>query len=336
MALIRGEDLNVGVGVENPSTRGINVVAQKWVPGRAPAGVNVEVVKTLIKETKASGIMSQGSEVVQRKAIGGLEFNVKSESIGYFLKSLLGKCTTSVVAGSVNSHLFEILLNSPQFPTLTMLLSQPDHQDYEYPGALIKSLEIRTPVDDLANGTLEMVAWDEEESGETQTPTFASTDYIFRNYDVEIKIAANLAGLAAAEALATKEFSLNIANNGKENQPIGSITPTDTLAGLLEIGGNIVLDYEDDTYHDLYMAGTYRAMQITLTRSDIDIGGGSNPTITIQLARVSFETSNPDRPIDDIVKDGFTILAHYSDTDSEAINITVVNTVEDYDYDVQS
>ncbi len=30
--------------------------------------------------------MSQGSEVVQRKAVGSLEFNLKSEMIGYILK----------------------------------------------------------------------------------------------------------------------------------------------------------------------------------------------------------------------------------------------------------
>ncbi len=334
MALLRGEDLNVGVGVENPSARGVNVVAQKWVPGRSPTGITVEVIKSLLKETKASGVMSQGSNVMQRRASGPLEFNVRSESIGYWLKSLLGKSTPSVVAGSVNDHLFEVLINNPQFPTLTVLLSQPLHQDYEFPGALCKSIEFRTPVDDLVNATVEIVAFDQEESGDTETPTFDATDYIFRPYDVEIKLATNLAGLAAASAINVKEFSVAIANNGREQQHIGSVIPTDTIAGLIEIAGNLVLDYEDDTYNDLHVAGTYKAMQIKMTRSDIDIGGGSNPTITIQLAKVSFEASSPDRPIDDIVRDSLDFTAHYSDDDSEAINIVVRNTVDDYDYDV--
>jgi len=330
MSLLKGEDLSLGIGAEE--IRGTVVDPQQWVPARTPTGINVEVVKALIKETKASGIASQGSEVVQRKAVGTLEYNLRSEGIGYVLRSLIGKCTTSVAYGTVNSHLFEILANNPQFPTMSLGLSQPGQQDYSYNGALIKSLELRTPVDDLVNATIEFEARDEAEHV-NYTPAYVSTDYMFRPFDVEIKIATNLAGLAAAAAISVKELSLKIANNGRAQQNIGSITPTDIIANLLDISGSLVLDYEGDTYHDLYKDGTYRAMQITLTRSDIDLGGGYNPSIIIQLARVSLETSSPDRPLDDIVRDGFDFVAHYSDTDEEAINVVVQNTVADYDHD---
>jgi len=328
--LLKGEDLSLGIGAEE--IRGTVVDPQQWIPARTPTGINVEVVKAMIKETKASGIASQGSEVVQRKAVGSLEFNLRSDGIGYVLRSLIGKCTTSVAYGTVNSHLFEILANNPQFPTMSLGLSQPGQQDYSYNGTLIKSLELRTPVDDLVNATIEFEARDEAEH-ENYTPEYVSTDYMFRPYDVEIKLATNIAGLAAAEAISVKELSLKIANNARTQQNIGSITPTDIIANLLDISGSLVLDYEGDTYHDLYKDGTYRAMQITLTRSDIDLGGGYNPSIIIQLARVSLETSSPDRPLDDIVRDGFDFVAHYSDTDEEAINVVVQNTVADYDHD---
>ena len=332
MSLLKGEDLNLGVGMEDPASRGTLVTPQGWIPARTPTGINVEVIKALIKETKASGIMSQGSEVVQRKASGSLEFNLRSELIGYILKSLIGKCTTAPVYGSVNSHTFEILANNPQFPSLSLGLSQPGQQDYGYNGALVKSLEIRTPVDDLVNATIEFEARDEAEASD-YTPAFVDTDYLFRPYDVEIKLAANIAGLSGANAINMKEFSLAIKNNGRAQQNIGTITPTDLIANLLEIDGSMMIDYEGDTYHDYFKDGTYRAMQITLTRSDIDLEGGYNPSIIIQLAKVSFESSNPDRPIDDIVRDSLNFIAHYSDDDSEAINIVVQNTIEDYDND---
>lgn len=332
MSFLRGEDLNLGIGMENPSARGTLVTPQGWIPARTPTGINVEVVKAMIKETKASGISSQGSEVVQRKASGNLEFNVRSELFGYILKSLLGKCTTSSVYGSVKSHLFEILPNNPQFPTLSLGLSQPGQQDYGYNGALVKSLEIKTPVDDLVNAVIEFEARDEAEHAD-YTPAFQATDYLFRPYNVEIKLAANLAGLAAASAISVKEFSLAIKNNGRSQQNIGSITPTDLIANLLEITGNLAIDYEGDTYHDLHKNGTYKAMQIKLTRSDIDLEGGYSPTITIQLAKVSFESNSPDRPIDDIVRDNLQFTAHYSDTDAKAITVTVQNTIADYNND---
>lgn len=329
MSIILGENLVIGVGAE--STRNTAVAPESFVEGRTPTGINVEVVKALIKETKASKNASQGSEIVQRKAGGGLEFNLKSETVGYLLLSLLGKSTPSVVSGSVVDHLFEILPNNVQHPTLTFFLSQLSQQAYEYPGAVVTSLEIRTPVDDLVNATFEMMATDEDEyAGSPVSPTYSSTNYIFRPYDVEIKLAANVAGLAAADAVNLKEFNISINNNGRSQQHIGSINPTDTIAGLFEIGGSLTLDYEDATYHDIYRDGTYKAMQIKLTRSDIDLGSGNNPTLTIVLPKISFEASNPDRPIDDIVRDSFDFLAHYDETEEEVINVTLRNTIADY------
>lgn len=335
MTLIRGEDINIGVAVENPATRGTWATPQAYVSGRTPTGINVEVIKTLLKETKASGLSSRGSEIIQRRASGPLEFNVRTETLGYFLKSLLGKCTTSVVAGSVKDHLFEVVASNPQYPTLSLALAQTGGQDYKYKGALVKSLELRTPVDDLVNGTVEFIAIDEEETT-TLTPAFVATDYLVRPWEVEIKIAADIAGLAAAAAINVKEFTIGIANNARPQQHIGSITPTDNVAGLIEIGGDLALDYNDDTYHDLFVAGTYKAMQIKATRADIDLGAGNNPTITIQLAKVSLESYDPDRPLDDIVRDQFKFMAHYDDDEAEGINIVIRNTVADYDYDAVS
>ena len=335
MTLIRGEDINIGVGIENPAARGTYVAPQAYVSGRTPTGIKVEVVKTLLAETKASGIRSRGSDIIQRRASGPLEFNVRTETLGYFLKSLLGKCTTSVVSGSIKDHLFEVVASNPQYPTLSIVLAQTGGQDYKFKGSLVKSLELRTPTDDLVNATVQFISIDEEEVA-TLTPAFSDTDYRLRPWECEIKFAADLAGLGAASAVNLKDFALSIENNARPQQHIGSITPTDNVVGLIEIGGDVTLDYNDDTYHDLYKDGTYKAMQIKATRTDIDLGGGLHPTITIQLAKISLETYDPDRPLDDIVKDKFKIVGHFSDDDAEAINIVIRNTVADYNYDAVS
>ena len=39
MAYLRGEDINIGVGMENPSNRGTIVAPQVWIPGRTPTGI---------------------------------------------------------------------------------------------------------------------------------------------------------------------------------------------------------------------------------------------------------------------------------------------------------
>lgn len=329
MTLLKGESVNLGIGMEDPAARGTFVTPQNFIPARTPNGVNVDIIKTLIKETKGSGIASQGSEIVQRKAVGDLEFNLRSESIGYILKSLLGACSSAVAETTAYDHTFSVLLNNPQYPSISLALHQATLQDYAYKGALAKKLEIRTPVDDLVNATVGFEAIDEDEHADF-TPAFQSDDYVFRPQDVTIKLATNLAGLAAAPAINVKEFSLSIDNAGKAQQNIGSVTPTDILANILEIVGSMAIDYEGDTYHDLVKNGIYKAMRIELERSDITIGATSHPKIVIDLARVSFETNTPDRPIDDIVKDSLDFVAHYSDTDSKAITIIVTNEMVDY------
>lgn len=334
MSILLGESINIGVGIENPSARGVAVAPQGFIAGRTPAGVNVEVTKTLIKETAGKGIVSQGSEVVQKKALGSLEFNLKSETIGYLLKSLLGKCTTTTVLGSVKSHKFEVLQNNPQFPTLTLALSQTSNfQDYEYRNALVKQLEISTPVDDLVNATAEFIAVDEEEQS-TFDVSFSETDYIFKPQDVQIKLADNVDDLEEAEPINVKEFSISINNNAKEQQHIGSLTPTDNIAGLIEITGELLIDYEDTTYHDYYKDGSYKVMQIIIENKDVEYDeAGNTPKLTITLATISFEGLEVDRPLDDIVKEKLTFNAHYSAEEDEAINIVLQNTVADYDYE---
>jgi hypothetical protein len=334
---MRGEEINLGIGIENPATRGTAAEPQAFIPARTPSGINVEVTKVPLKETKVSGVASRGSVIVQRKATGNLEFNLRSETIGYLLKSLLGKCTTTTHLGSVKKHLFEILLSNAQYPTVSLAMAQGGtNQDYIYNMALVKSLEIKTPVDDLVNATAEFVGADEAEHAGF-TVAFQDTDYYFRPQDITIKTAADVAGLAAAEAQDIRELSITITNNAKESQVIGSVTPADMIANIIDIGFEITMDYAAKSLHDAYKAGAYFAAQITLERTDIDFDVSHNhPKIVITLAKCSIEQYSQDRPLDEIVKDKITATAHYDEDEEEAINIELYNTVADYDYDAVS
>jgi hypothetical protein len=329
MAYILGESVNIGLGVE--STRGTAVSPQAWIAGRTPTGVRPVVDKVLVAETKGSRITSQGSEIVQKRVEGNLEFNLKNETIGWILKALMGTVNSATKGGetTVYTHEFSIALNNPQNPSLTLALSQPNFQDYKYNLVVPSSLEIETPIDDLATATVEFVGA-EEETATDYSPAFSGDDYYFRNHDVTIKIATDVAGLAGASEMKTKEFSLSVVNNARTNQNLGELNPSDVLALMFEITGSMTLDYTNETYHDIYTAGNYRAMEISLVRSDITIGNASNPTITITLPKVSFEDLSPDRPIDDIVTSAIDFTAHYDNDEASAITVDIVNELSDY------
>jgi hypothetical protein len=326
MGYIKGEDINLGVARE--TVRGTPETPSAWVPARTPTGVRVMVEKTPIRETKGTGINSQGSTIVQKRSEGDLEFNVRNGSIGFFLLSLLGKVTTSA-NGAVYDHLFEVLTGNAQYPTLTLGMAQLGQQDYEYERVLVNSLELRTPVDDLINATVGFIGVDEATHAD-YSPSYGSDDYFFRHYDVTLKIAADVAGLGAASALKVKEFSLSINNSGRVNQNISELNPGDVLALMLEITGGMKIDYDGETHHDLYVNNTSRAMSITLTRSDVDIDTGVNPQIEIILPNITYTSWTPERPLDDIVTQDIQFTAHYDDAEAEAIHVTVTNEIANY------
>lgn len=330
MAYLKGEDVNLGVARE--TTRGTPETPTQWIPGRTPTGVRMLVETAPIRETRGTGIGSQGSVVVQKRTEGDLEFNVRNNSIGMLFLSLLGTVNTSAAGTGAYSHVFTVLTGNPQFPVLTLGLSQLGQQDYEYSRCLVTALEIRTPVNDLVNATVSFVGAAENTHAD-YTPSFATDDHYFRHYDITLKIASNVAGISGASALKVKEFSLSIVNNGRVNQNVSELVPGDVLAILHEITGSLRIDYQDETFHDLYAAGTYRALQIEMKRTDIDIdtgGGTQNPTVSILLPKVSFTAREQDRPIDDIVSETLDFTAHYDEAETKAIQVTVVNTTANY------
>ena len=332
MSYLLGESINLGVGGESAAARGTGVTPSIWIPARTPSGIRPILEKVLLRETRGSGIMSNASEIVQKRAEGDLEFNLRLNSIGWIFQSLLGSSTPvakSAPNASVYDHTFSVLLNNPQHPTLTLGLGAPNQQDYEYANAVVNSLEIRTPVDDLVNATVGFIAKSEATHAD-YTVSFATSDSYFRQQDVSIKIANDTTGLAAATPIKLKEFSLAINNNARPDMNIGSLTPNDVFAMLMEIGGSCTIDYQGTTYHDLFTAGTSQALQITMTRTDLTIGSSANPTLVITLPKITFEDLSPDRPLDDVATDKIKFSAHYDATTAKAISVVLTNLITTY------
>jgi len=326
----RGEDIVIGVGIEE--TRGTRVDPQIWIPGRTPTGVKLVVDKTLLKETRASKMASQGSEIVMKRAEGDLEANVRDVSIGFLLKSLLGKCTSASKQGDATAyeHKFEVLPNNPEHPSLTLALSQPV-QDYDYLLALVSEMKLNIKPDDLINAVFSFVASEEAEKGTpAYVPALTAADYIFRHQDVSIKIAANVAGLAAASPIGVKEFALDVKNNAGADQNVGEINPGNVLASTIEATGNFSLNFAAKTMHDYFDDNDTKALQIIIERLDKTVGASSHPKLVITLPNITFEGWNPDRPIDDIVKEGIDFTAHYDETAEEGIDIVLTNGRTDY------
>lgn len=322
--LIIGENINLGIGVE--SVRGTPVAPEAFIPARVPTSVRVVKEKTMIKETKGTKVSSQGSVITQSRVEGDLEFNIKNGSFAYLLKSLLGKVTTTTVETGVYNHKIEIDPNTVQNPSLTLAIAQEGLQDYQIPNAVVSNLEVSVPMDDLPYATVSFIGQKENEVSD-YTPAFLAEDNNFNHYDVTVKIADTVGDLDEASGKCIQELGLTIANNARVRNCLSSVNPVDVLALLFDIQGTMVVDYEDSVFHDLYDSGAYRAIEVSMVRSDVLIGATANPKITFTYPKVSIESYDRDLPIDDIVKENITFQAHYDDTEGKAIEINIVNEI---------
>lgn len=322
------------MGVATEGTRNSFTSPADFIPGRSPSGIQVQTEKTLIQETRGSGMNSQASEIVREWAEGDLEFNVRSETIGYILYSLFGS-VSSAEDGSdtgVYHHTYSIKANSPLFQTLSLALAKEEansnFQDYGYVGSVVSSLELETPVDDVVNATASFMATEETEQSDF-SPAYQDADKLFNHRDAKIELADSVGSLGG-NGQDLKEFSVTIENGAERNDLIGSDHPEEILAKIVEVTGSLSADYEDETFHDIYTGGNYKAMRITMTRSDVTIGSSSNPKLELTMPKVSFEGLDNDRSIDDIAMEDVDFTAHYDSGEGYGVEAVLTNEVTSY------
>lgn len=327
MTLVRGEQYAVGVAVE--ATPGTFATAQDYVRTREPAGIQTVVEKVDIKETKATGVASQGQVVTMKKVEGDLALNLRFRTVGYFLKSLLGSVSSEAEAGETAVYRHTISLNpAVAQPTLSLSLARGDFDHKQVKGAVVSKLNLSFPVDDLINGTVSIKA-----RGETTTTDFtaaySSTDHIAPHQMVTLKIADDVDSLSGASAINVTNLSIDLDRGTREQLSVSSDAPIGHLAKLLAVTGSFSMDKVADTYQDLAIANTSKAVQISVVNTAEEIGEGSNPELTFVLPNVTFMTSET-RPLDDVVTEEVTFTAHYDDTEAMAISTSLVNEKANY------
>jgi len=190
MPFLKGEDVQMGVAVEG--TRGTFTSPESFIPLRTPTGLQPITEDVQIEEAVGSGVDSQGREVVQKRAEGDIEFNVRNTTITYILYSLLGSISSSLYNSETNvyEHVLTYLTDNPQHPSLSYALSQGgssnSFQDYQYTNGAVQSFEMTIPVDDVVNATATIMAVDESTASDF-SPSIAGDDYLFNHYDVVVE-----------------------------------------------------------------------------------------------------------------------------------------------------
>ena len=318
------------VGIAKETNRGTaESAATFWIPF---SELGIEEKDNKIFEEQAYGVIedSIGSTITKQWAEGSLKAPIGDKHFGLILLATLGSVSSGVHAGEsiVYDHIFSVQQGA-QHQALSLFLEDPlAGQDYKHALGVISSLEITYEPGAFIGYKGNIRA--KKGSTATLTPSL-TTEGKFTHKHFTFKIASNLAGLAVGSAIALKSLTLTITKNLEDDDVLGSITPNDFLNKQFTIEGKLEALWQNESdFKTNTLAGTAKAIRLDLVNTDTTIGSAANPTVRIDLAKVTFTEITRPIQINEMVKQSVSFKAHYSTSDAKMITALITNLVSSY------
>ncbi len=281
--------------------RGVIGIAKEAVRGSGGTAPTFYMPRTTIsfddktetaREQEALGVIADSDAlfVTQKMAEGDVEFEVDDRIIGIILTSLLGASPSK--SGS-NPYTYTYTLSqSNQHQSLSILYQDPDFTKI-FPLAVVDAIKITIDQNAIVKCS---VTFKSRVSRDwtTVTADFTALGSKFLHQHLAFRLASTVGGLAASTPISVKSLELNIKANTVFDTVLGTVEPEDILNGSFAVEGNVTLNKQDDTFRQLMLQGTYKAMDVTLSN-------GANSSLQFQFPRVDFTEWEQDRTLDDIV-----------------------------------
>lgn len=317
-----GKKVNVGIGKETERW----TIVVPWL--RTPKGTfDWDEKAEKIFDESAIWVIEDAFEahVIKQWAEWTLETNLYVNVVWYLLLAVFGDVTSAVKETTAYSHTFEVD-ETNDHQSLTIAVGD-DVQDKSFPLAMVNSLSISSALGDFVKISADMRS--KTPTDWALTPAY-TTDYALLWKHVKFKIATNKAGLWAAPYISIKSVNLTISKNLVDDDILWDVEPANFNNTLFVIEWDVELNWEDETYLDIVNDWTKKAMLIEMIDPDTTIGATSNPTLTVTLAKVSFNEIARSQGNGDIVKQTLSFKALYSTSDSEMVEVVLYNTKASY------
>lgn len=258
---------------------------------------------------------SDSNFVVQKMAEGEFEGQLNDKSIGIVLTSLLGASPVTA-GGPTYTHTYT-LANTNQHQSISVLYQDPDTVKL-YALGVVDSLKITVEQNAIVTYTVGLKSKVGKDYTR-QTASFTSIGNKFLHQHLIFKTAAAVGSLAAASAISLKKLELNITAAADYDTVLGTVEPEDILNQQFAVEGSIELLKQDESYRNLMLDGTYKAMDITLQ-------GSSSSKLQFQFPRVDFTEWEQDRALDSIVSQTINFKGNYDAANALDIISTCVLT----------
>jgi len=282
------------------------------------------------RSTSGLGVIDDASDsfVTTKFGEGTLGGELRDQSIGYWLNSLLGTVSTTGPVDSAYTHVFSVL-QTVLHPTLAMRVYDTNATEM-YGLVLPKSMTITAALDEIVKISIDLLA----RKGRTWEASVlnATAENRFTKKHIQVKVAANRAGLGAASTLCLKNLSLTFNQNAMLDDCMGTAEPEDIINGPLSIEGEMSLNYTDETWKNYMRDGSKKALQITLTNNDVLIGAATRPSLTFVFPKVDFFPWKSNYPLGELATQtvSFKALRDETNIENNIYSATLVNTKVSY------
>lgn len=308
----------LGIAIE--ATRGTAVSPTFWVPW---ATMSFRDTIEEAREDQGLGVIadSDSKYVTMKMGEGDVEAQIYDKALGVILTGLLGAVPSSG-AGPPYTHTYT-LSNTNQAKSLSLYWKDPDRSEI-YALGMVNTFTVSVEPNGIVNYTVGFMSKTAKD-WTSQTANFTSLGSKFLHQHLQFKLASTIGGLSGASAISLKNLELTFNKNTVFDGVMGTVEPEDILNQQLSVEGSLQLNLEDDTYRNYMLDGTYRAMEVKLSKD-------ANSILTMQFPRVDFSEWEPDFTLNEIAKQTINFKANYDQANALDIisTCTLVNTQASY------
>ena len=324
----------VQFGIAKEATRGsAESSADFFIPW---SELSIDDKDDKVLDDMAIGVVeeSAGETIVKQWAEGSISGPITDKAFALILNAICGTLSSGANAdgsGLVYDHTITVA-QSIQPQSLTYFLNDPsatsNAQDYVYALGMISSLEIRYEQGKFITFSATLRS---KKGVQTAVTPATNVENRFIDKHVVFKLATNLAGLGAASPITIRSFTLTFDRMIEDDMVLGSVAPNDFLSKGFSVSGSLEARWESEaTFKTAALAGTAKALRIDLQNTDVTIGTGENPGLTIDLAKVVFSAPGRTYSLGDVVAQTLEFKAHYSVSDSKLLTILATNLQASY------
>lgn len=311
------------IGITKEASRGTTAgSADYWLPAAAYS-FSEKVNKVRDDSGMGSIETPRSADIVKKWTEGDLEFNIYDQSIGLILLALFGSETfeTDTPESDVGRHTYTVAASN-QHQSLSVWKKNPV-ETLQAGNVMISSFGIRIVLDQYIRATASLMG--NLFGNDTDTVAYVSENK-FRPQDAVIKLAATEAELSGASPITTiRSLNLNVNKNVEDYQGVGSVTPVDFVNKDFLVSGDFEIAFEDDSYKDLTLLNSLRAMTLKVTNSDAIAAGTTNPSLEFILDQVDFDNFEIDEANENVAILTASFTGHYSQSNSRMIRAILEN-----------